>query len=105
MDFTGKVAISTGAASGMGLLFAQNFAALGGNVLMCDINEEVLNEKVNEINEKGQGRAYAQLCDVRDYTQVCAARDAALTQFGRIDVMANFAGGSAVRILKVDMQK
>ena len=33
MDFTGKVAVSTGAASGMGLLFAQNFAALGGNVL------------------------------------------------------------------------
>ncbi len=105
MDFTGKVAISTGAASGMGLLFAQNFAALGGNVLMCDINEAVLIEKVNEINQKDGGRAYAQLCDVRDYTQVCAARDAALTQFGRIDVMANFAGGSAVRILKVDMQK
>ena len=31
MDFTGKTAISTGAASGMGLLFAQNFAELGGN--------------------------------------------------------------------------
>ena len=33
MDFTGKVAISTGAASGMGLLFAENFAELGGNVV------------------------------------------------------------------------
>ena len=33
MDFTNKTAISTGAASGMGLLFAQNWAALGGNVL------------------------------------------------------------------------
>ena len=38
MDFTGKTAISTGAASGMGLLFAQNFAELGGNVVMCDVN-------------------------------------------------------------------
>ena len=46
MDFTGKTAISTGAASGMGLLFAQNFAALGGNVVLCDVNEAVLNEKV-----------------------------------------------------------
>ncbi len=105
MDFTGQVAISTGAASGMGLLFAQNFAALGGNVLMCDVNEAVLAEKVNEINQKGQGRAYAQLCDVRDYAQVCAARDAALEQFGRIDVMANFAGGSSIRIKQVDIEK
>ena len=32
MNFTGKTAISTGAASGMGLLFAQNWASLGGNV-------------------------------------------------------------------------
>ena len=33
MDFKNKVAISTGAASGMGLLFAENFASLGGNIL------------------------------------------------------------------------
>ena len=45
MDFSGKVAISTGAASGMGLLFAQNWAALGGNVVLCDVNEQVLAEK------------------------------------------------------------
>ena len=50
MDFTGKTAISTGAASGMGLLFSQNWAELGGNVVLCDINEEVLNKKVEEIN-------------------------------------------------------
>lgn len=42
MNFTGKVAISTGAASGMGLLFAQSFAALGGDVLLCDVNDGVL---------------------------------------------------------------
>ena len=54
MEFQGKCAISTGAASGMGLLFAENFAALGGNVVMCDVNKEVLDEKVKEINEKGK---------------------------------------------------
>ena len=53
MDFRDKVAISTGAASGMGLLFAENFAALGGDVIMCDVNEEVLNKCVEQINEKG----------------------------------------------------
>lgn len=56
MDFTGKTAISTGAASGMGLLFAQNWADLGGNVLMCDVNEEDLNKCVEEINAKGKGQ-------------------------------------------------
>ena len=105
MDFTNKVAISTGAASGMGLLFAQNFAQLGGNVVMCDVNEAVLAEKVNEINEKGCGKAIGVICDVRDYAQVCAARNKAVETFGRIDVMANFAGGTAVRMCKVDREK
>ena len=45
MDFKNKTAVATGAASGMGLLFSQNFAALGGNVVMCDVNEETLNRK------------------------------------------------------------
>jgi len=105
MDFTGKVAISTGAASGMGLLFAENYASLGGNVVMCDVNEKVLTEKVDEINSKGKGKAIAVLCDVRDYSQVCAARDKAVEVFGRIDIMANFAGGTAVRMQKVDREK
>ncbi len=104
MDFHGKAAISTGAASGMGLLFAQNFTNLGGNVVMCDVNEAALAEKADEINAKGKGRAIGVVCDVRDYRQVCAARDAAVKEFGRIDVMANFAGGTAVRMQKVDRQ-
>ena len=104
MDFTGKVAISTGAASGMGLLFAQNWASLGGCAVLCDVNEAVLNEKVKEITQNG-GKALAFVCDVRDYTQVCAARDAAVQAFGRIDVVANFAGGTAVRMQKVDQTK
>jgi len=102
MDFTGKTAISTGAASGMGLLFVQNFAELGGNVVLCDVNEQVLNEKVAEINAKNQGKAIGVICDVRDYKQVCNARDKAVETFGSIDVMANFAGGTAVRMRKVN---
>lgn len=39
-SFKDKTAISTGAASGMGLLFAQNFAQLGRNVVLCDVNEK-----------------------------------------------------------------
>lgn len=102
MDFTNKTAISTGAASGMGLLFAQNFAELGGNVVMCDVNENVLNEKVKEINDKCSGKAIGVVCDVRDYAQVCTARNEAVEKFGSIDIMANFAGGTAVRMLNVE---
>lgn len=105
MDFSNKVAISTGAASGMGLLFAQNFAELGGNVVLCDVNEEVLAQKVAEINSKDKGKAIGVLCDVRDYSQVCAVRDRAVETFGRIDIIANFAGGTAVRMQKVDREK
>lgn len=100
-DFSGKTAISTGSASGMGLLFAQNFTALGGNVVMCDVNEQVLSEKVNEINGKGKGKAIGVVCDVRDYAQVCSARDMAIQTFGAIDVMANFAGGTARRMQNI----
>lgn len=105
MDFTGKTAISTGAASGMGLLFAQNFASLGGNVVMCDVNAQVLEEKVGKINAAGAGKAIGVVCDVRNYDQVCAARDRAVAEFGSIDVMANFAGGTAVRVRGVDREK
>ena len=102
MDFTGKTAVVSGAASGMGLLFSQNFAAHGGNVVMCDVNESVLNAKVDEINSKEQGKAIGIICDVRDYKQVCNARDKAVEVFGTIDILTNFAGGTAVRMLNVD---
>ena len=105
MQFKDKVLLVTGAASGMGLLMAQNFTSLGGNAVMCDVNLDVLNEKVSEINTKGVGRAVAAYCDVRDYEQVCAARDLAVKEFGRIDVLTNFAGGTAVRMQKVDREK
>ena len=101
MDFSGKAAISTGAASGMGLLFAQNFADLGGNVVLCDVNDEVLKEKVDEINSKGKGKVIGVHCDVRDYNQVTNACKTCVDTFGRIDIVCNFAGGYARRMLNI----
>ncbi len=100
-DFSGKTAISTGAASGMGLLFSQCFARAGGNVVMCDVNTDVLNEKAHEINAEGNGKAIAVHCDVRAYAEVTAACKLAVDEFGSIDVVANFAGGTARRMLSV----
>lgn len=105
MNFTGKTAISTGAASGMGFLFSQNFTELGGNIVMCDVNEHLLNEKVAEINSKGKGKAIAVICDVRDYNQVSNVVNKAIESFGSVDIMINFAGGYAARMLKVDKEK
>lgn len=102
MNFTGKVAISTGAASGMGLLFAQNIAELGGNVVLCDINKAAIEEMAAKINSKGKGKAVFAVCDVTDYTQVCASCDTAIREFGRIDIVANFAGGYGRRMKNID---
>lgn len=45
------------------------------------------------------------MCDVRDYAQVCAARDKAVEAIGCIDIMVNFAGGTARRVLNVERQQ
>lgn len=105
MDFKNKTAIVTGAASGMGLLFSSKFASLGGKVLMCDVNPDVLEQKVAEINTKYKDAVSGFICDVRDYEKVKEAADTAVSKFGSIDILVNFAGGYSLRMLKVDQEK
>lgn len=100
-DFTGKVALLTGAASGMGFLTAECFVRSGGSVVMTDINADTLNEKVAQINAIRAGAAVGVVCDVRDYAQICHARDVAVETYGRIDLAVPFAGGSELRMLNV----
>ena len=100
MEYLNKTVIITGAASGMGLLCGKCFAEEGANVVMTDINKEALDEKVAEINALGKGKAIGVQVDVRDYAQVCKARDAAIENFGSIDIMINMAGGAELRMLK-----
>lgn len=100
MEFQGKTALFSGAASGMGLECSKAFAESGGNVLMCDVNEEPLRKAAEEIQKQG-GSVIWQLCDVRDYQQVCQARDRAIEAFGSIDLLCSFAGGTARRMLNV----
>jgi len=49
MEYTNRTAIATGAASGMGLLASRCFVEAGGSVVMTDINQEALDEKVAEV--------------------------------------------------------
>ena len=100
-DFSGQVALFSGAASGMGLLASRCFVEAGGSVVMCDINPSVLEQKVAEVNAIRAGAAVGVVCDVRDYAQICHARDVAVETYGRIDLLSSFAGGAELRMLNV----
>ncbi len=98
MNFKNKTALITGAASGIGLLFCQEFVKLGGNVVMADVNLESLTEKANEINAVYNGKATPVQCDVRDYAQVTAACEKAVDAYGSIDILLSCAGGYEPRM-------
>ena len=101
MEFEGKTALITGAASGMGLAFAESFLKEGGSVLLADFNEEALQEKTDALSHTYPGRVAGAVADVRNYEDAVRCRDKAVETFGRIDVLVSFAGGYARRILKV----
>lgn len=97
MRFTDRVAIITGAASGMGLLTGQCLAAEGTRVLLTDVNEDAVNEAAAEIRRQG-GEALGVRVDVRDYEQIKAAVALALAKYGRLDILHNCAGGYPARM-------
>lgn len=97
-DFNGQVAIATGASSGIGLLFCQEWARLGGKVVMCARSIDKLESYASQLNAKYGDCALGVPCDVTSYEDICAARDAAVEKFGRIDVLVNAAGGNAMRM-------
>ena len=101
MEFQNKTAIITGGASGMGYLTGECLAKEGANVLLVDVNAEALAEKCRQINAFGAGRAIWKVCDVRNYDQICQARDLAITEFGSIDILVNCAGGYEPRMCNV----
>ena len=101
-DFSGKVILASGAASGMGYLACKRVVECGGSAVLCDISRDALDKAVDEINAIRSGSAIGVVCDVRSYEDICRARDAAVDTFGRIDVLAPFAGGAELRMLKVE---
>jgi NAD(P)-dependent dehydrogenase (short-subunit alcohol dehydrogenase family) len=97
MRFEDKVAIITGAASGIGLLTAQNFAAEGGKSVLTDVNKDAIEKAAADIRLKG-GHAIGLQVDVRNYDQVRHAVAQAVEKYGRVDVMHNCAGGASTRV-------
>lgn len=90
-DFTGQVALVTGASSGMGLATAQAFAHAGAAVALADINDTALQAATAELQAGGH-KAVGIRCDVADEAQVAALVDATVATFGRLDMAFNNAG-------------
>ncbi len=86
----GKVALITGAASGLGEATARAFAGAGYDVACLDINEAAARRVVSEIGDGTSSMAIG--CDVGDPASVFAAVDSIIGQRGRLDVAVNCAG-------------
>jgi D-sorbitol dehydrogenase (acceptor) len=91
VKLAGKVAIVTGAGSGMGKAIAEAYACEGAQVVVADLNHEAAQAAADEI-AGSNGAAIAVQTDVRDQAQAQAMVDAAVQQFGGIDILVNNAG-------------
>ena len=89
--FENKVAMVTGAGSGIGAEIARRFAAEGAKVVVGDVNEKAASDVVSEIERDG-GTAAAVLQDVGDPKSVEKSVEFALEKFGGLDVAVNNAG-------------
>jgi NAD(P)-dependent dehydrogenase (short-subunit alcohol dehydrogenase family) len=90
-EFAGKVAVVTGAASGIGLALAKRFVAAQMKVVLADVEAAPLAAAAEAL--AASGAAVRAVCtDVRDGAQVAALADAAETAFGAVHVLCNNAG-------------
>src|SRR5438874_12294685 len=100
MRLENKVALITGAASGMGASMARIFAREGAKVVVADMLDEERKKIAAEITQ-ANGAAMYQHLDVTSETEWQAAIDATLAAYGKLDILVNDAGisGSAVEDL------
>lgn len=90
-NIEGKVVVITGASSGLGEAAARHLSEKGARVAIAARRTERLEALADEITENG-GKALAVTTDVTEREQVQALVDAAVEEFGRVDVMLNNAG-------------
>jgi NAD(P)-dependent dehydrogenase (short-subunit alcohol dehydrogenase family) len=91
MKLQGKVAVITGAGSGIGRASAKLFAMEGAKILAADISEQALDEVVKEITQAG-GEATAITVDVGKVAENQKMIETAIQKYGRIDILFNNAG-------------
>jgi len=99
MRLSGKVAIITGAANGLGLAAAEIFAREGARVAIADYNEEQGTARAKELAEKGYRVAFFQV-NVADQDSVNLMVKNVIDTFGKIDILVNNAGITKDAMLK-----
>lgn len=90
-DFSGHVALVTGASAGIGLATATAFSEAGANVVLADIHEGGLYAAASHLQSAGH-KVLAVKCDVSNEAQAAAMVDRAVAEFGRLDMAFNNAG-------------
>lgn len=107
-DLTGKVAVVTGASSGLGADAARAYAEAGADVALLARRKEKLDALEKEIEATGK-KAIAVACDVSDEESVKAACNVVLDTFGKVDILLNNAGvafpGSVETMTEADWDK
>lgn len=100
-DLSGRVAVVTGASSGLGRRFARVLHAAGAHVVLAARRQDRLAELAAELNDlPGRARVVVQACDVTDEASTQALVDRTVAEFGSVDVLVNNAGlGEAVRAI------
>lgn len=92
----GKVAIVTGGGSGLGKAMTKYFLELGAKVVITSRNLEKLYGTAKELEDQTGGRVLCVACDVRNWDEVEAMKEATLKEFGRIDILLNNAAGNFI---------
>src|SRR2546421_13013898 len=100
--FENKVALVTGAGSGMGLATAKAFAEAGASVVLADIQEEAVRAEASQLEASGR-KALALGCDVSDDSQVASMIERTVSSFGRLDAAFNNAGVMQRRVDTADI--
>lgn len=90
-ELTGKTSLVTGAGRGIGHSIAMALAEAGSHLVLCSRSRDELESVAQEVRALGV-KALVAPCDVTDAGQVQAAVDAAISEFGAIDVLINNAG-------------
>jgi NAD(P)-dependent dehydrogenase (short-subunit alcohol dehydrogenase family) len=94
-DLAGKVALITGAASGIGLAITRRFVKEGALVAMVDFNEERLNQSRNELLQMDSGAQILPVrCDITNEANVVSAVKTIADHFGKLNIAVNNAGVS-----------
>jgi 3-oxoacyl-[acyl-carrier protein] reductase len=91
MDLTGKTAVVTGAARGIGREIAERLAGAGASVAMVDVVEDAVVQSAAEVARGGANvRGYR--CDVSSFDDAAAVGERIVADFDRVDVLVNNAG-------------